>query len=304
MKAKFSVLALLSLGCSQAFGALVVDLDLGILAPGGYTLEGDISGPGTGNAEVYGTATQTYTSGEFVFAFALEQESIVSLSSDFFASGDPDSFLLNSLETDDEVSPEATGWLASAYLDGALGSTQSFGILDSGTYFLSVEDWGGGPVESFRYTLDIGDAAPEAGGESPADAIALGILGDEATVISLDTFGSATGDTELGIFDSEGNFLLANDDAPTGGLQSSLAFTALEGTYFVAAGEWNTGFSNDFGATGPSGGLITLNHNNGSSTGTISESGALWFSFGIVPEPSSMSLIALAGLTFLRRRRS
>ena len=302
MKAKFSVLTLLTLGCSQAFGALVVDLDLGVLASGDYTLEGDISGSGTGNAEVYGTASQNYTSGEFVFAFAVEQQSVVSLSSDFFASGDPDAFLLNSLETDDEATPEATGWLASAFLDGTLGSTQPFGILDPGTYFLSVEEWGGGPVEIFRYILDIGELPP-AGGESPADAIALGILGDEATVISVDTFGSATGDTELGIFDSEGNFLLANDDSPAGGLQSSLAFTAPEGTYFVAAGEWNTAFSNDFGATGPSGGIITLNHNNGSNTGTISESGALWFSFGIVPEPSSMSLIALAGLTFLRRRR-
>ncbi|MFP6884716.1 MAG: PEP-CTERM sorting domain-containing protein, partial [Roseibacillus sp.] len=60
----------------------------------------------------------------------------------------------------------------------------------------------------------------------------------------------------------------------------------------------------NFGATGPSGGGITLNHNGGSASGTIGGDGALWFSFAIVPEPSSMSLLALAGLTLLRRRRS
>ena len=80
-------------------------------------------------------------------------------------------------------------------------------------------------------------------------------------MISLDTFGSETLDTELGVFDSDGNLLyidgapVLNDDAPTGGLQSALAFSAPEGTYFVAAGEWNTTWSESgFGASGPSGG--------------------------------------------------
>ncbi|NRB27850.1 MAG: PEP-CTERM sorting domain-containing protein, partial [Roseibacillus sp.] len=55
-------------------------------------------------------------------------------------------------------------------------------------------------------------------------------------------------------------------------------------------------------------GGITLNYPGGSATSSINDgdgAGAVaWFSFAIVPEPSSMSLLALAGLTLLRRRRS
>ena len=41
----------------------------------------------------------------------------------------------------------------------------------------------------------------------PPAAIDLGILGDEISVLTLDTIGSAVEDTELGIYDAAGNLL-------------------------------------------------------------------------------------------------
>ena len=51
-------------------------------------------------------------------------------------------------------------------------------------------------------------------------------------------------------------------------------------------GRISTSFWDNFGADGPSGGGITLNHNGGSSSGTIGGNGALWFSFEIGVGPS------------------
>ena len=291
------------MGCSQAFGALSVTQDLGVLSAGVHTFEGGIAETG-GNAGRYGTAGSNYTSGEFVVSFTLAQEMEAALQSVAFSGGDPDAFLLDSLDTiDDAGNPRASGWLANAYLDGAIGSTQGFGTLGPGEYFISVEDWSGGPVISVEYSLNLTDPEPPVPGDSPGNALSLGVLGTEDTQLNFDTFGSATGDTELGLYSSAGVLLLTNDDAG-GGFQSALSFTAQEGTYFVAGGQYNTFFSDNFGVTGPAGGEITLNHSGGSASGTIGTGGALWFSFGIVPEPSSMSLLALAGLTLLRRRRS
>ena len=315
MKASLAALALLSLGCSQTFGALVVNEDLGVLGLGGVNLVGNTA-DGEDNAQSYTGITPQggWAGSEWVFQFAIEQERVVSLTSNALT-GDPDTFLLNSLETvDNEGNQEATGGLLAAFLDGAPPETRDFGRLNPGTYFLSVEAFGGDSSATFDFTLDITEIPPP--GDSPGNPIALGVLGNDSSLISLDTFGSAIDDTELGVysvgedgslsflFRSDGSPVL-NDDAPLS-LQSAVEFTAPEGNYLAVAGAWNMEFflNGIAGAGSQDGAEITLNHNGDSTTGATNNQGVAWFSFGVVPEPSSMSLIALAGLALLRRRRS
>ncbi|MBB06790.1 MAG: hypothetical protein CMN03_00795 [Roseibacillus sp.] len=316
MKTSLSALALLSLGYSQAFGALVVNEDLGVLGLGGVNLVGNTA-DGEDNAQSYtGFLPQGGWAGsEWVFQFAIEQERVVSLTSNALT-GDPDTFLLNSLETvDNEGNQEATGGLLAAFLDGAPPETRDFGTLNPGTYFLSVEAFGGDSSATFDFTLDIAAAPLPTFGDSPDNPIALGVLGNDSSLISLDTFGSAIDDTELGVYsvgedgslsilESGGGFVL-NDDAGDG-FQSAVEFTAPEGNYLAVAGAFNMLFFLDGieGAGSQDGAEITLNHNGDSTTGATNNQGVAWFSFAVVPEPSSMSLIALAGLTLLRRRRS
>ena len=314
MKASLAALALLSLGCSQTFGALVVNEDLGVLGLGGVNLVGNTA-DGEDNAQSYTGITPQggWAGSEWVFQFAIEQERVVSLTSNALT-GDPDTFLLNSLETvDNEGNQEATGGLLAAFLDGAPPETRDFGRLNPGTYFLSVEAFGGDSSATFDFTLDITEIPPP--GDSPGNPIALGVLGNDSSLISLDTFGSAIDDTELGVYsvgedgslsilESGGGFVL-NDDAGDG-FQSAVEFTAPEGNYLAVAGAFNMLFFLDgiAGAGSQDGAEITLNHNGDSTTGATNNQGVAWFSFGVVPEPSSMSLIALAGLALLRRRRS
>ena len=300
MKAQFIALAVLAAGYSQAFAALVVDLDLGLLDVGETSIAGQVTAGPAGNAIAYSSPFQNYSGGEVVFEFAIEQALEVSLTSSAFGDGgDPDAFLLNSL---DVVEGQASGFIATAYLDGALGSTQGFGLLDPGTYYLSVEDWAGG-APTFEYTLGINEFVV-----NTPTAADLGVIGDDASVIALDTFGSEVGDTELGIYDAVGTLIGLNDDAGGGTFQSAIAFGALpEGTYYVAAGAYNSVFGSNFEVVGGTseGGGIFLNTGEGGPQGAaeIAPGEVAWFSFGIVPEPSSMSLIALAGLTLLGRRR-
>ena len=303
MKAKLSVLALLSACCSQALGALVVNQDLGTLGVGTVRLVGDTAA-GADNAHSYtsaGSQAGLWGTTEWVYQFAIDEELTATLTSAAVV-GDPDTFLLNSLET---VAGDATGAMVAAYLDGATPDTADLGLLSPGTYYLSVDSYGTGTSATFDFALDLSVFTL-----NTPTAIDLGTLGDDNTFITLNTFGSEIGDTELGLYDARGRFLVNNDDAE-GGLQSQLHITSIpEGTYYAAVGAYNTNFaSTNFDVLGGGeGGGITLNHNGGSTTTSIDPwdeaSGVAWFSFAIVPEPSSMSLLALAGLTLLRRRRS
>ena len=128
-----------------------------------------------------------------------------------------------------------------------------------------------------------------------------------------DTEGSAF-DTELGGFDSIGNLLGNDDDGGTGTL-SLFDFDAANGAplavgdYVLVMGAFNTLYA-DGSATTTS--TTTGNYNinlNGVSVdaGTLEAGGLRTITFTVVavPEPSTLSLFAVAGLgLFVRRKRS
>ncbi len=116
---------------------------------------------------------------------------------------------------------------------------------------------------------------------------------------SIDTIGSTnTGgsfgdnDTELGLYDSNGNLIATNDDEDFGAgiltslIDSTTVGALADGTYYVAVGNFNTDYAAGFGAT---------------STSTASGTSKLNLNF--VPAPSSIALLGLGGLAAIRRRR-
>lgn len=75
-----------------------------------------------------------------------------------------------------------------------------------------------------------------------AAAIDLGNIGQPGESITLETVGSNF-DTEIGLFDASGTLIAANDDLPTGELQSRITRTLDAGTYFLGIGAFNIEFA-------------------------------------------------------------
>ena len=197
---------------------------------------------------------------------------------------------------------EGAYYVAVSTFDTTFGAS-GFDVLgggNSGEVVLNFSD-GLGVTGS---ATDVLDGASEEGGvawfffeieAAPPVVIApvaddLGIIGDDTSVITLDTFGSEISDTELGLYDAGGNLLDNNDDAE-GLSQSALSFENLPaGTYYVAASAYNTSFRPDFDVNvllGQSGGIL-LNYNGGSATASVDQFEPIaWFSFEIEAAPST-----------------
>ena len=126
----------------------------------------------------------------------------------------------------------------------------------------------------------------ENAGSTAEDAIALGVLGDQETELVFDTLLSSI-DTEIALFYPDGRFALENDDLD-GTLQSGLAFSGLSpATWYIAVAQYDTTFADGFSATGgPAGSTIVLAVNSDETTrARIQETGVVWFSFEIRPNP-------------------
>ncbi|MCB9845934.1 MAG: PEP-CTERM sorting domain-containing protein [Phycisphaeraceae bacterium] len=294
MKRAIAVVALAGL-VAPASAQLVVDTDLGGLGLGSSTnLIGTTIGANS-NADFYtgllGNPIGFDASlGERVYRFTLASASRVSLVNNegIFVGSDNDHYLTQSLDVVGGVN-SAVGFIDE---DGLIGN------YPAGTYYLSVDTYGFSTEGPYDINLNIDVISVVA-----PSAIDLGVVGNDGDALDINTFGSGV-DTELGLYSEAGNLLANNDDAG-GGLQSQILGTAIgAGTYYIAVGTFNTTYTGDFGATstGP-GGDFVMSVNGVGASGTIAPSGVNWYTFRILPAPSSLALLGLGGVFASRRRR-
>lgn len=159
----------------------------------------------------------------------------------------------------------------------------------------------------------------------PTGVIALGLRGDSNSAFSVTTGGTPGGfDPVVGLYSDEGYLIASNVGAadrsgtvPEVGVMfaepasdpglSNLMLPA--GSYYLFAGGAGTSFTADnFVASVPldaEGGTLSGVVGDGSwgDQATLGTGEGRWYSFSIVPEPMSLSLVALAGMLLPRRRR-
>lgn len=145
----------------------------------------------------------------------------------------------------------------------------------------------------------------------PNADIALGVVATDQEIFSIDTVGSNF-DTTIGLYDSDGNLLGTNDDIDFAGgnLQSELADLQLDaGDYFLAVSGFSVFFLDGFSVEpddvfGPSlPGDFVGQVNGAEFSGSVGSGEFQWVSFTVVPVPGTVSLLGLAGLAAVRRRR-
>ncbi len=278
---------------------LVVDSSLGALADTTVNLTGDTSTSGNSNADSYTNAPNPawdYSANEFVYEFSIGVASDISISQNTGGGTDHDHVLFNSL-----VQPAAATGI------GFVDESGSFGTFGPGTYYLSVDGWNAG-AGAYDFDLTITTDAPA---EPPAatSAVQGKVFGNLApATVDWYSFDHAGGtlavstsetrfidgalrvdDTEIGIYDSDGNLVATNDDIDfPDNPYSQLTVDVAAGKYYIAVGEFNIIFgASDWDAT---------------STGGAGSTGGE-YSLRIVPTPGAMAVFGLAGLAGLRRRR-
>ena len=114
----------------------------------------------------------------------------------------------------------------------------------------------------------------------PSEVQSVGVIAQPLEAFEVNTFDSPNNlDTELGLYDADGNLVRRNDDAV--GLQSQLNFSdgLAGGAYYLAVGTFNSTFSDaefEVSSTGP-GGEYTLTLPTGPVSGTLEASGIDWY---------------------------
>lgn len=278
---------------SFSYADFVVDEDLGTLADGVTQIMGTTVG-GPNNAQNYRGLTNTaaFWGAERVFQFTLTQPSDINLTS-VALTGDPDFFIIGSLTTEfDGVvgGQTATDAISASFLDAGPPETAAVGILAPGTYYLVVDNYDDFAPAGSTFTLDIEVTLPEPPEpvEPPADFTDLGNLAAADTPLIIDTFGSDF-DTELGVYNSFGTLILANDDAG-GVLQSELPLDngLADGVYYFAIGGYDTTYADGFEAVAAAtsaAGNFTINYplqgTPTTETGSLATAELLWYRFTI-----------------------
>ena len=314
-----SAACLLAALAGSASAQLVVDIDLGVLAPGAYSL----SGPGgdgspAGIGEAYNSANtlqlfRAYTTQEIVYQFTTTVEADFTLTN-FLAdvAADRDYTIASSLATEFQALDTGTWNVAIdglAWVDGDFGvPTETFaGPFPAGTYYLILDEFTGGDGSfvpglggAYDIELVIGEVVPPA---EPTVFTDLGIIGNSGGSITLELCGSDF-DTEMGVYNASGGLVANNDDSC--GLASSITTGLPAGNYWAAVTGWNTTFGNGWVASGSGRDF----GNFAGSFGTAGVSGVVdpdeveWFRFeieaGTVTPPPAIDLgdVASVGDTF------
>ena len=118
---------------------------------------------------------------------------------------------------------------------------------DTGTNPLVADSDGDGLLDGVEAEL-VNKINSDPKGDNVPDAISIGSF--EPGLISFDTLGSNTSDTEIGLYDSEGVLLITNDDTPELSFQSMVQLELVKGTYYIAIHQYNTEFGgNNFEVT-------------------------------------------------------
>ena len=302
-----TLLSLAGLAALSALGSadLVVDSNLGTLAPGNYSYSGTTVGA-PNNASYYAPIANPARNwdGERVYQFTITTPRVISLTSPDTV--DHDFFLLNSLAT----SVDSAGKTYATDINGEfVDSAGTFGLYLPGTYFLSVDRYRGadnvppvaGGAFDFDLTLDAvvtpSSIASQIGGSTTlslaAGQVSFLSFDYNGGAFSIDTLGSTISDddTELGLYDSNGFLVAFNDDIdyPDNAF-SELTFAdgdLAAGRYYLAVGAYDTTFAPGFDATSSS-----------TSTGLVQING-----LSAVPEPSAFAALGLGAAVMLRRRK-
>ena len=196
-----------------------------------------------------------------------------------------------------------------------LQSSFAYSGLLPGTWYLAVGAFDTGFADGFSatggpsggiFTLNVGPSGenlrvriPETGatwfsfemrpnplGLPPERPVRLGLLGDGSLPLLFSTIGS-TIDTEMALYGPEGDVLIENDDF--GGTRQSRISAAnlVEGTYYVAVGQYNTIFRDGFSVEAPPASASFVFRVGAASriTGSLPENGVQWFAFDVAPIP-------------------
>ena len=144
---------------------------------------------------------------------------------------------------------------------------------------------------------------PDTSGTSADNPIIIGNLGYNTSQIKINTQNSTVSDTQIALYNSDGDIITQNDDVSgQSGLLSEIIMSNLAiGTYYVAACAYQSFFNNNFNVTSISQltGNITTNFygtTNMTYTRELSENQVIWFSFDILednsePEPERLLII-------------